>query len=40
VIVAGAEIIARHERVYGRNQFVFDPKHYLALLEQKPGALD
>jgi hypothetical protein len=40
VIVAGAEIIARHERIYGRNQFVFDPKHYLALLEQKPGALD
>jgi hypothetical protein len=23
-----------------RGQFVFDPKHYLALLEQKPGALD
>jgi hypothetical protein len=40
VIVAGAEIVARHERIYGRNQFVFDPKHYLALLEQKPGALD
>jgi transposase len=40
VIVAGAEIIARHERVYGRHQFVFDPKHYLALLERKPGALD
>jgi hypothetical protein len=39
-IVAGAEIIARHERIYGRNQFVFDPKHYLALLERKPGALD
>src|SRR3954451_9081332 len=40
VIAAGAEIIPRHERIYGRNQFVFDPKHYLALLEQKPGALD
>ncbi len=40
VIVAGAEIIARHGRIYGRDQFVFDPKHYLALLEQKPGALD
>ena len=24
----------------GRGQFVFDPMHYLALLEQKPGALD
>jgi hypothetical protein len=40
VIVAGSEIIARHGRIYGRDQFVFDPKHYLALLEQKPGALD
>jgi transposase len=40
VIVAGAEIIARHQRIYDRDQFVFDPKHYLALLEQKPGALD
>ena len=40
VIVAGSEIIARHGRIYDRDQFVFDPKHYLALLEQKPGALD
>ncbi len=40
VIVASSEIIARHGRIYGRDQFVFDPKHYLALLEQKPGALD
>ena len=39
-IVVGAEVIARHGRIYGRDQFVFDPKHYLALLEQKPGALD
>src|SRR3979411_2741316 len=36
----GASEIARHPRVYGRGQFVFDPKHYLALLEQKPGVLD
>jgi hypothetical protein len=40
VIAAEAEIVAHHERIYGRNQFVFDPRHYLALLEQKPGALD
>ena len=39
-IICGASEIARHPRVYGRAQFVFDPKHYLALLEQKPGALD
>jgi hypothetical protein len=40
VIFCGAIEIARHPRVYGRCEFVFDPKHYLALLEQKPGALD
>jgi hypothetical protein len=40
VIVAGSEIIARHGQIRGRSQFVFDPKHYLALLEQKPSALD
>ena len=27
-------------RSYERGQFVFEPRHYLALLEQKPGALD
>jgi len=27
----GASKIARHPRVYGRGQFVFDQKHYLAL---------
>src|SRR2546421_8811406 len=39
-IICGASEIAPHPRVYGRGQFVFDPKHYLALLEQKPGALN
>jgi transposase len=40
VIACGAEIIARHKRSYAREDFVFDPVHYLALLEQKVGALD
>jgi hypothetical protein len=40
VILAGAEEIARHQRSYERGGFVFDPLHYLALIEQKPGALD
>jgi transposase len=40
VIVAGTAEIARHERCYERGGFVFDPVHYLALLERKPGALD
>ncbi len=40
MILAGTEEIARHTRCYERGAFVFDPLHYLALLEQKPGALD
>jgi transposase len=40
VIACGAAIIARHPRCYGREEFIFDPLHYLALLEQKIGALD
>ena len=40
VISSGADIIARHARSYEREDFVFEPLHYLALLEQKVGALD
>ena len=40
VISCGADVIARHARSYEREDFVFDPLHYLALLEQKTGALD
>jgi hypothetical protein len=40
VIACGSEIIARHPRSYGREEFIFEPRHYLALLEQKIGALD
>jgi transposase len=40
VILSGEEEIARHERCYEYGTFVFDPVHYLALLERKPGALD
>jgi hypothetical protein len=40
VIACGAETIARHPRSYAREDFVFDPLHYLALLERKVGALD
>ena len=39
-ISGGAEVIARHRRSYEREDFIFDPLHYLALLEQKIGALD
>ncbi|MGE0409065.1 MAG: IS21 family transposase [Amphiplicatus sp.] len=40
VISSGTEEIARHERSYEQGDIVFDPLHYLALLEKKPGALD
>jgi hypothetical protein len=40
VITAGAEEIARHRRSYETADFVFDPLHYLPLLERKVGALD
>ncbi len=39
-ICCGAELIARHERSYKKGDFIFDPVHYLALLEQKINALD
>ena len=39
VISCGAEVIARHPRSYQRDDFVFDPIHYLPLLERKTGAL-
>jgi hypothetical protein len=35
VISCGAEVIARHPRSYEREDFVFDPLHYLALIERK-----
>jgi len=40
VISCGAEVIARHPRCYEREDFVFDPLHYLELIEQKINALD
>lgn len=40
VIASGAEIVARHPRSYDKGDMVFDPMHFLPLLEQKVGALD
>ena len=39
-IALGAEIVACHGRSYVRGDVVYDPLHYLSLLERKPGALD
>ena len=40
VISCRTDVIARHRRSYERDDFVFDPVHYLPLLERKTGALD
>jgi transposase len=39
-IVVGDRVVASHRRGWGREQVFYDPVHYLALLERKPGALD
>ena len=40
IIGCGSEEIARHPRSYDREDLIFNPIHYLPLLEQKVGALD
>ena len=39
-INCGTELIAQHNRSYKKADFIFEPMHYLALLEQKINALD
>jgi transposase len=34
------ELVATHPRCWDHQQVIYDPRHYLALLEKKPGALD
>ena len=34
------QLIARHCRHWGRERYIFDSVHYLALLERKPGGFD
>jgi transposase len=36
----GMQLLASHPRCYEREQDIFDPLHYLPLLEQRPGAFD
>ena len=40
VIGCRGEVIARHPRCYGREDMIFDPVHYLPLIERKINALD
>lgn len=33
-------LIAKHERLFGKEGFSYNPMHYLKLLERKPGSID
>ena len=39
-LVCRDHLVARHRRHWGAEHVTFDPVHYLALLERKPGAFD
>jgi transposase len=39
-LVCRDHLVARHRRQWGKEHVTFDPVHYLALLERKPGAFD
>jgi hypothetical protein len=38
--VVGDQVVATHRRCWEHAQVFYDPVHYLAVLERKPGALD
>jgi hypothetical protein len=40
VLSTQGQEVARHGRIWENEQVCFEPLHYLALLERKPGALD
>jgi len=39
-LVYGDRLVARHPRCWRKEQYTFEPIHYLALLERKPGGFD
>jgi transposase len=39
VIVSGGQVVGEHRRQFGRDKTIYDPWHYLPVLERKPGAL-
>lgn len=39
VVVESGSVIGEHPRLFGRDQVRYNPWHYLAVLERKPGAL-
>ena len=38
-VVEGGKLIAEHKREFGRDKTIYDPWHYVPLLDRKPGAL-
>ncbi len=38
-VVVDEKVVSEHRRCFGRGQMIFDPWHYLPVLEIKPGAL-
>ncbi len=39
-ICRGVATVARHRRLWTKGEVVYEPRHYLPLLERKPGTLD
>lgn len=39
IVVMNDTVVGSHSRHLGRDKVIYDPWHYLAVLEQKPGAL-
>lgn len=39
VVTKDGKVIGRHTRQFGRDKTIYDPWHYVPLLERKPGAL-
>ena len=38
-VISNGKVVADHPRQFGRDRVVYDPWHYLSVLERKPGAL-
>ena len=39
VVISNGQCVADHPRQFGRDKVMYDPWHYLGVLERKPGAL-
>ncbi len=39
IVVMNGTVVAIHRRHFGRDKVIYDPWHYLSVLEKKPGAL-